>query len=277
MSGPSPTIIVSRRVKPGMEREFERWNARIRALAESFPGHLGSEAQPPDEAHPDEWMIVYRFATADQLEEWMTSPERQSLLEEGNRLLQGPVREQRLVQSDPGPGAVTAVMSQRVRPDAWDDFRRAHAEITLVMRDFDGFLSCELVEPVPGIQDDHVVVFAFDSRSNLDRWLESEERQRVLRLIEPLIEGDRTLNVVGGFAGWFRIDGSRQPKRWKQGVAVLIALYPTTLSLGWAQRTFLPDAPWIPALFISNVVGIAILTWLLMPLVTRLLSRWLQR
>lgn len=277
MNKPSPTIIVSRRVSPGQEREFERWNARIRTAAESFPGHLGSEAQPPNDAHPDEWMIVYRFATPEQLDAWMTSNERQALLKEGNRLLDGPVREQRLVQTDPGPEAVTAVMSQRVRPDAWDEFRRAHAQITLVMRDFDGFLSCELAEPVPGIQDDHVVVFAFDSRRNLDRWLESDERQEVLALIEPLIEGDRTLNVVGGFAGWFRMDSSREPRRWKQAIVVLIALYPTTLLLGYLQRTFTPDAPWIPALFVSNVVGIAILTWILMPFVTRLLSRWLQR
>lgn len=277
MNEPAPTIIVARRVKPGLERDFERWNARIRSAAERFPGHLGSEAQPPDDAHPDEWMIVYRFASAEQLDTWMSSPQRRALLDEGDQLLDGPVREQRLVQSGPGPGAVTAVMSQRVRPDAWEEFRRAHAEITLVMRNFQGFLSCELAEPVPGVQDDHVVVFAFDSRANLDRWLESEERQRVLRLIEPLVEGERTLNVVGGFAGWFQMDRTREPRRWKQGVTVLIALYPTTLSLGWLQQTFLPDVPWMPALFVSNVVGIAILTWLLMPAVTRWLDRWLRR
>lgn len=275
MDGPSPTIIVSRRVMPGKEREFERWNARIRALAESFPGHLGSEAQPPEEAHPDEWMIVYRFATPEQLDTWLTSPERRALLDEGARLLAGPVREQRLVQSVPGKEAVTAVMSQRVDPDAWQDFRRAHAEITTVMRAFDGFLSSELAEPVPGVQEDHVIVFAFDSRANLNRWLESPKRQEVLRQIEPLIEGERTLNVVGGFAGWFRVDSSREPPRWKQAVAVLVALFPTTLLLGLVQRTFVTDVHWVPALFVSNVVGIAILTWLLMPLATRLLASWL--
>jgi uncharacterized protein len=83
--------------------------------------------------------------------------------------------------------------------------------------------------------------------------------------------------VVGGFAGWFEIDGAPGPPRWKQGVAVLVALYPTTLLLGFVQRTFAADAPWVPALFVSNVVGIAILTWLLMPLVTRLLAPWLNR
>ncbi len=275
MTSPSPTIVVSRRVKPGREREFERWNARIRAAAERFPGHLGSEAQPPNEAHPDEWMIVYRFATADQLDAWMNSPARQALLTEGNRLLDGPVREQRFVQSE--REAVTAVMSQRVRPEAWSEFRRAHAEITETMREFAGFLHSELAEPVPGVQEEHVVIFAFDSRANLDRWMESAARQRVLALIEPLIEGERTLNVVGGFAGWFSVDTAREPPRWKQALAVLVALFPTTLLLGYLQRSWSPEAPWVPALFVSNVVSIAILTWLLMPLVTRTLSRWLHR
>lgn len=277
MRRPTPTIIVSRRVKPGREREFERWNSRIRAAAERFEGHLGSEAQPPNRAHPDEWMIIYRFATPDLLDAWMTSPERRALLDEGNRLLDGPVREQRLVQTDPGPGAVTAVMSQRVRPEAYDDFRRAHAEITAAMRRFEGFLRSELAEPVPGVQEEHVVMFAFASRDDLDRWLDSEERREVLTRIEPLIEGERTLNVVGGFAGWFPLDGVGGPSRWKQAVAVLVALFPTTLLLGFLQRTIAPDVPWVPALFVSNVVGVALLTWLLMPLVTRWLSRWLQR
>ena len=220
---------------------------------------------------------MYRFATPEQLEAWMASPERKALLEEGDRLLEGPVREQRLVQRTPGPDAVTAVMSQRVKPDAWEAFRDAHARIVLTMSRFPGFLSSELAEPVPGVQDDHVIVFAFDSRGHLDRWLESDERRRVLELVEPLIEGERTLNVVGGFAGWFETEGADRPPRWKQGVAVLVALYPTTLLLGFLQRTLVPDAPWIPALFVSNVVGIAILTWLLMPLVTRLLAPWLNR
>lgn len=276
MSEPIPTIVVSRKVIPGKEREFERWNDRIRHTAGRWPGHMGSEAQPPNGAHPDEWMIVYRFETAEQLDDWMTSDERRALLDEGNRLLIEPEREQRLGQIA-SMEAVTAIMTQRVRPDARDDFRRAHAEITLVMRNFEGYLSCELVEPAPPVQEEHAVVFAFASRQNLDRWLGSAERERVLDLIEPLIEGERTLNVVGGFGGWFTADPQQEPKRWKQAVAVLIALFPTTLTLSLLQRWFAADVPWVPALLVSNVVGIAILTWALMPLVTRILAGWLQR
>ena len=58
---------------------------------------------------------------------------------------------------------------------------------------------------------------------------------------------------------------------------MLIALFPTTLTLSFLQRTFVSDVPWVPALFVSNVLGIMVLTWLLMPAVTRVLATWLER
>lgn len=273
----APTVIVSRRVRPGAEKEFERWNARIREAAQRFPGSLGSESQPPGDAHPDEWLIVYRFASMDDLDAWLQSPERAELMAEGEMLIDGPVREQRLVEPDPGAEPVTAVLSQRVRPEAAGEFRQFHADVTRAMSQFEGFLKCDFAPPVPGVQDDHVIVFAFDSKTNLDRWLQSEERHAILRRLEPMIEGERTMNVVGGFGGWFPAGPEPGPRRWKQAVAVLIALFPVTLTLGALQRWLLPELPWVPALFVANVLGIAALTWVLMPVVTRWLADWLRR
>jgi uncharacterized protein len=168
-------------------------------------------------------------------------------------------------------------MTQRIKPDALDDFRQAHARITYVMQSFPGFLRSDLVEPVPGVQDDHAVVFSFASKPDLDRWLESPERAQLVHELAPYIEGDRTLNVVGGFAGWFPSPGALPPERWKQAVVVLIALFPTSLSLAFLLRTYLPGVPWVLGVLISNVVGIAALTWVLMPWLTRILSGWLRR
>ena len=97
----------------------------------------------------------------------------------------------------------------------------------------------------------------------------------MLELIEPLLEGEKTLAVVGGFGGWFAAQAN-EPRKWKQALAVLIALYPTTLTLGYLQRTFAADVPWVPALFVSNVVALVVLTWWLMPVVTNALKGWLD-
>ena len=54
--------------------------------------------------------------------------------------------------------------------------------------------------------------------------------------------------------------------RWKQATIVLLALFPTALTLSLIRRWLLPDLPLVPTVFISNVLGIAVLTWFLMPL-----------
>jgi len=270
----APTVIVSRRPEPGREAEFGEWVERIRAAAASFPGHVGSELQPPAEAHPEDWITVYRFDSQAHLEHWLESPERADMMRIGDRLTAGPTREQRVARA---AEAVTAVMSQRILPADLTEFRKAEAHIGAAMARFPGFISLEHSPPVPGVQDDYVVSFTFARRADLDHWLESDSRREVLRLVEPFIAGERTLNVIGGFGGWFVAEKEQAPKQWKQAVAVLIALYPTTLTLSLLQQRFFPDVAWVPALFVSNVLGIAALTWLLMPRLTSLLSNWLER
>jgi len=278
MGAAAPTVIVTRRVKPGAERDFQRWNDRVLFAVKRFDGYLGSEVQSPDAAHPGEWVTVYRFTSAANLDAWLASPQRASLMREGEGLLEGPAREQRLVEPAAGAtGAVTAVISQRVRSGAEDEFHNLHAEIVRRMRGFDGFLRSEVSEPVPGVQDDHVIVFSFRSRSDLDRWLTSDERREITSGLQPMLEGERTLNVVGGFGGWFAGGGDREPRRWKQAVAVLIALFPTSFTLRGLQRWLLPDAPWVPALIVTNLLVIVLLTWVLMPPITRWLGGWLRR
>jgi len=279
VSADAPTVIVSRRLLPGADDAYRSWVLRIRDAAQGFPGYLGADIQPPDENHPDEWVTVYSFASADQLEAWLTSSIRGRLLEEGEPLLASKAREQRVAGLRLAPEPVTVVFSQRVKAGSETRFHSLVEEITPTLRSFDGFLDIDVVEPVDGVQAEHAVVVGFASRRRLDAWLESPQRQEWLDLVAPLIEGERAMSVMGGFGGWFAGSPERPggPPRWKQAVAVLIALYPTALSIGWVMNMVAPDVPFALSMLISNVLGVAALTWLLMPLVTRLLSGWLGR
>lgn len=268
---------MSRRARPDLDDAFERWAEQVRSIAGTFPGHLGSELQPPSDAHPGEWVTVYRFGTQDELDRWLGSDERAALMRQGEALTDGPTREQRVSRVSQTSEVVTAVMSQRIRPENVARFREAEANIAGTMGRFPGFLSFEHSPPVSGVQDDYVISFSFTSRLDLDRWLESESRQEVLALVEPFVEGERTLSVIGGFGGWFVAENEQPPRQWKQAVSVLIALFPTTVLLSLVQLEWFADVPWVPALFVSNVLGIAALTWLLMPRLTKWLQPWLER
>lgn len=267
---------MSRHPVPGREREFERWLRRLSAAASRASGHLHSDVQPPDEAHPGEWVIVYQFDDAGRLRDWIESPERLGLLSEGAELVDGETRTQIVALAD-GGDPVTAVASFRVRPGDEAIYDELFDRLVAHLDRLPGFLRIERFDPVEGVQDQTVIAFTFESRDDLDRWFESDERAQFLTDLHRHTEGDRTLNIVGGFGGWFGGPGLAAVKRWKQASVVLLALVPTTLVLTQVRRWLFPDIHWVLAVLYGNVVGVAILSWVLMPSLTRRLAAWLGR
>ena len=274
-----PTVVVSRRVVPGREGDFRAWDRRIRSRAETYAGFLGSDVQPPNPSHPGEWVTVYSFATVAQLEDWLQSDDRQLLIAEVQALIAEPGREQRVAGFRTAPEPVTVVFSQLIAPDNHDAFVRLHEDVVERMSGFTGFLGSELLQPVSGVQDEHVIVASFTSRPALDTWLESPERKEWLAETARLVEGDRTMNVVGGFGGWFPAQPSQPqgPKRWKQSIAVFIALFPTALAITLVRIQVAPGMNVVLAVLIGNVLGILALSYVLMPRVTSWLGDWLTR
>ena len=249
---------------------------RITATSARQPGHIGSDLQPPSPQHPDEWTIVYQFADQERLDAWLRSSTRAELLEEGALLTDGDARVQRVAMGV-GDEPVTAMASFRVRPEHRDHFEAGYQELIDSIRTFDGFLRAQLFPPVPGVQDETVIVFSFDSRDHLDAWLGSSERAEVLRRLDEHLDGERLVNVVGGFGGWFDM-GTQTVKTWKQAAVVLLALYPTVLVLNEVWGRLLPEStPYLLRVLIGLVSGVAILSWGLMPRLTARLSGWLRR
>lgn len=271
----SPTVVVARRPVPGREREFERWLRRLSAAAERAPGHLDANVQPPGPAHPDEWVTRYRFDTAEHLDAWLGSDERNELLADGGGLVLGETREQRIAIPDL-PAPVTAVASYRIVPGLEQRYDELHGELMRAVRTFPGFARSERFDPVPGVQEDTVIVFSFDTRQHLDAWLQSDVRAELIERISVCTERAPMINVLGGFAGWF--DGADAGvRRWKQAAAVLLALYPTSLLLTRLRMWLLPDIPWMLGVLFANVLGVIVLSWVLMPVLTARLARWLRR
>jgi len=271
----TPTVIVARTARPGHEREFERWLRRLTATAAREPGHLGSDLQPPGPQHPNEWVIVYQFADQSLLDAWIESPVRAELLREGEPLTSGDARVQRLAMGT-GDDPVTAVASFRILRGHEAAFERSYEELLELIETFDGFLRAQMFPPVDGVQDETVIVFSFQSREQLDAWLDSDGRGELITRLDEHLDGERQVNVVGGFGGWFSM-GRSPVKTWKQATVVLLALYPTVLALNALLGWLVPDVPYLLVVLIGNVIGVALLSWVLMPRLTRYLDRWLQR
>lgn len=273
-AGPA-TVVVSRRVRPGAEAEFERWQQKLLRAVRRAPGYVGATAHPPGPDHPDEWVVVYRFASTAELDEWLQCRPRRQLLEASRAFVVGEPREQRLVE--PAGDTVTLVSSVRLRAGTETAHGSLHDEAVAAAGRLGGLVSAELLPAIPGAQEDTVALFTFATRADLDRWLASAERRHLLAAMDELAEGTRTINVVGGFAGWFGPPDGRTPRRWKQAAAVFVGLLPIALLTTLVLRVVAPDLPLVVTVTASAAVNVAILTWLVMPPLTRALSDWLVR
>ncbi len=269
-------MIVSRRVKTENEDAFGVWVTRLITAAYRTDGYVSAGVERPDASHPGEWLVVYRFEDASSLDAWLSSATRQELLNEGATLFDGEAREQ-IVAGVPAHDEVRVVSSYRLRDGVQPEHLMFHQRVLDQLQRFPGFIRREILDAVDGVQSETVVMLTFDSRPHLISWMESPEREAALVELEALTIGELTTNIIGGFAGWFPSkDDVQSTPKWKQAVVVLLALYPTVIVTTQIGRWFWPDLNTYVAIFIGNVISIAILTWLLMPALTHRLRLWLD-
>jgi uncharacterized protein len=76
-STPPATALVTRRVRRGRAKEFERLMADMQAAAAQFPGHMGGFLIPPEQAEQGCYRMLFAFDTEAHLQDWMQSRERQ--------------------------------------------------------------------------------------------------------------------------------------------------------------------------------------------------------
>ena len=280
---PAPvTIVVQTRAREGQDDAFGRWQATISAAVAEQPGFIEQSVMPPNPPAQPDWVILQRFASADAAVAWLRSDRRQSLLREVQHLLIGADDVHLLRDAATGaiPAPVSAVIATRVKPGCEEAFRSWEQRIAQAQARSPGFQGYRFEPPIPGVQDDWLAILRFDCEANLQIWMHSPERQALLRESEPFIEEFRARIVRSGFDHWFTSgEAAAGPPPWKQNMVVLLLLYPvvflfgryvqTPLLMGWAELPF-----WA-ALFVGNIVSVALLSWLV-PWSSRALDWWLK-
>jgi hypothetical protein len=173
--------------------------------------------------------------------------------------------------------AVTLVSAIRLRPGTEEAHRCLHDHAVARARRLGGLAGAELVPAIPGVQPETVALLTFCDRAALDRWLGDADRAAALDAMAQLAEGDRTLTVIGGFGGWFSPREVSQPPRWKQAATVVVGLVPVSLAVTVVLEQLLPGLPLPARVLLTAIVNVSILTWLVMPPLTKALSPWLSR
>jgi uncharacterized protein len=176
---------------------------------------------------------------------------------------------------------VTTVIQQRPKPDAVGRYEDWLKEIIPVAQQFAGHRGVNVIRAHGG-SDAYTIVLHFDAIDNLQRWLSSDIRKRLMEKIQPFMRADENIEIKTGFEFWFTpTAGGKHAKPYKQFLVTLSAIFPLTVIIPWLLQ---PVFTWLPVLalpiisqFLVGVIIVGLMTWAVMPYYTRLISRWLYR
>jgi antibiotic biosynthesis monooxygenase (ABM) superfamily enzyme len=186
------------------------------------------------------------------------------------------------------PPAAEVVMA-RVAPGNERTYENLRAALDAKAAAFPGFVGVEVFSPPPG-EDDWTAVLNFESQADLQHWRASQERAELLRRVHS-VAYDQDWVLPSGFRHWSSGDTSDiQAPVWKQAMTALAVLYAMVSVLNITLGNFIGSGlsvegskvvsglglPFPLVVFVGNAVGTILLTWVLMPIVTRLLNWWLN-
>ena len=183
-------------------------------------------------------------------------------------------------------GAVTVLITRRVRPGHGPAFEAAMARMIEAAAAFPGHLGGHVVAPGNSAPDEpdrgadlYQVIFAFDTNEHLQAWQDSPARAQGLQALAPHTVGEQQLRLVTGLAHWFsEPKGPPQapPPRWKVAVVTWLGIFPTVLLLFLTVAPLMADWPLVPRTMVITALVVVLMTWLVAPQLTRWLRPWLH-
>lgn len=179
---------------------------------------------------------------------------------------------------DPTAGPVTTVIARKVRPGQEAAYERWLEDITAESRRFDGHEGITVLKPSPG-GSEYVLVVRWRDFEASRRWVESKERAHWLAKLGPLAEEAR-VEAKSGLETWFTLEPASAgappaPPRSKMAVVTFLAIYPLILVLSYTLMPRLEPLPIPLRPFIVSAILVPLMTWIVMPNMTKLFWRWL--
>lgn len=174
---------------------------------------------------------------------------------------------------------VTVSVSRRVKPGCEEAFEKILLEIIAAAMSFEGHLGVNVFRPSDRDAPEYRVIFKFDRMSNLHRWEESEVRHKLLARVESLTLGPPETQTLTGLETWFALPREQAivpPPRYKMALLTWLGIFPLiTGILGLLGPIFLNGLPLVLRTLILTVVLVTLMTYVVMPWLTQLFSRWL--
>jgi antibiotic biosynthesis monooxygenase (ABM) superfamily enzyme len=268
-------------IRSDAENAFAAWQAKLNGCIASFDDFVSLEILSSPDSLGTEWTIIQRFGSQDSLKKWHQSQERHALFEEATLYLDK--GDPNAIKDDYQPlekglGGVTEVFVTHVLPNQVAAYREWIGKMHQAESKFPGFRRTFVQPPKDEKEGSWITLLQFDTPEHLDQWLNSAERQAILKEGKSFIHSLESHHVVSGFSGWFaeRSDLAQPPAAWKQTMLVLLVIFPIVMMEIKYLNPLTKQFSTSIATFIGNAISVALVSWPTIPIAIYFLGWWLK-
>jgi antibiotic biosynthesis monooxygenase (ABM) superfamily enzyme len=174
---------------------------------------------------------------------------------------------------------VHVAVTRTVKPGCESAFETALHEFVQRSLALPGQIGVNIIRPAQGSNSlEYGIIRRFANRNALNAFRTSPEYLEWNQFALDLTEGSGHVEELCGLESWFTSPGQplRSLPRWKMAIATYLGVVPVIMGLSLTIGPVVRSWNFILNNLVFNACVVVLLTWVVMPFITRVLHRWLN-
>jgi len=185
-------------------------------------------------------------------------------------------------------GPVTVIVTRKAKKGKISEFEEWMDGIIHEAMKFEGHMGVNIIRPSDLSDPEYVVIFRFNTYENLTKWEKSEIRKEWLKKSNEVAEGEPLVEKQTGLEFWFtprsgieNINADKAPAavppRYKMAIVITGIIFVLVSILLPQIRQLTIGLPVLLSTLVGVVIMVLLMTYVIMPSVTKLLRPWLAK
>jgi uncharacterized protein len=181
----------------------------------------------------------------------------------------------RKIDSEHSPKEVTAIIARNIKPGREQEYDEWLRRYMMLEKKVPGYLGTTIIAPGGKTSSVRYIINRFSNKATMDEWESSAE---ALKLIDEANKSSTMHYTSGtGLETWFSVPDLKAivaPPRWKMAIVAFIGAFCISSIAHYLLGLYTGLSPLLTHVFM-NVILVMSLTYVIMPVLSKLLRSWL--
>jgi len=173
---------------------------------------------------------------------------------------------------------VTVSVARKILPGREQDYEDWIKGVSIDAAKYPGHQGVSVIRPTQGTSGEYVLIYRFDSYEHGRAWEESDVRAFWMAKMDGMAAGEATYKKVTGLEFWFDLPTlpvAAKPAPHKMALILVIAVFLLVYPMQAYVGPLMGGIPFWARVFVVVLFQVLMLTYVVMPRVTKVLKSWL--